>query len=105
MREFGIREVLRLETEREYKQCLKFARNRGSYVEGSGDSARAMLSARKRPNGVALRYGRNSAGSGGSTRHEEAARACRVGRSRAPVESTTFTWKAHLIVVVSTCVT
>ena len=39
MRELGIREVLRLETEREYKQCLKIPRNRGSYVVGSEESA------------------------------------------------------------------
>ena len=104
MRELGIRKVLRLETEREYKQCLKVPRNRGSYVVGSSESARATLSARKRPSSVTPRYRRNSAGSGGSTRHAEAARACRVSRARAAVESTTFTWKAHVIVVVSTCV-
>ena len=105
MRELGIREVLRHETEREYKQCSKIPRNRGSYVVGSGESARATLSAQKRPSGVALRNGWNSAGSGGSTGHAEAARACRVSRAQAPVESTTFTWMAHVIVVVSTCVT
>ena len=69
MHELGICEVLRLETEREYKQMSKIPRNRDSYAVGSGESARATWKARKRPIGVARRYGRSRAESGERTRH------------------------------------